>query len=168
MELIEIDKTNLLILLNTQDRQKYAVSDDDSFPAIKDNYSRIISDGGADRSFLSGATVQIFDSENGGLQMFVTKLADARCADTDKLYIYIFRILDELLAACRYLCAKSFTGGSAYYDSDQKKYYLILNEENPHLCEFGAVRCRDFTEEYLFEHCKKISADAVTALSKLY
>lgn len=167
MELIEIGKTQLLILLDGEDKRKYSIMNEDSFSAMMDCYYRLILDGGADRSFLKGTSVQIFDSENGGLQMFVTKLADARTAETDKIYIYIFSFLDELLSACRYLCEKSTAGGCAYYDSDRKKYYLTLEREYSQLCEFGALRCRDFTEEYLFEHCKRFSADAVSTLGKL-
>ncbi len=171
MEVIEIGTTDLIFILDKNDMTKYSISIKNDTPQLKDGFSRLIADMGVGYEFLSGVLVQIFDSENGGCEMFVSKIPDSsRYKDSDKLegkkHIYIFKSLGDLLSACRMLLHKSVEG-AAFCDRRRGCYFLILDEECRYLGEFNSEKCKDFVLEHLTEHCTLISRSAVAHLAPL-
>ena len=172
MEVIEIGKTQLIFVLDRGDMKKYRIDADCKTPILKDGFSRLVTDLGVGSQFLSGVLVQIFDSKNGGCEMFVTKIPDSTSLSvdgtpTDKKYIYIFSALDELLSACKMLSGANVQGGIAYADTDKKKYFLLLSKECQYMGEFGGLRCKESVWEYLSEHCSLICECAIETLSVL-
>ena len=169
MEIIEIGTTQLLFLLAPEDMTEYKIST--SFPedALREGFARIIRDLGVSERFLSGVLVQIFDSKNGGCEMFITKIPDKINTDEGlpSQSIYIFNSVTELLGACRMLYERCPSPSSAYADKNKEKYYLMLEGDHPYLSEFSGVKARSGSAEYLFEHCRIISDNAIEKLSSL-
>ncbi|MBQ4066829.1 MAG: hypothetical protein IJD22_04190 [Clostridia bacterium] len=172
MEVIEIGKSQVILVLDRDDMLKYSISTEENSPLLRDGFCRMVNDLGMGSRFMNGVLVQIFDSKNGGCEMFVTKLADNirefdGKPDIKRKYIYIFQKLDDMLSACRMLSESRINGGSAFKGVDKGPYYLLLDFEYPYLSEFGARYLRDTKEEFLAEHCSLISSSAVESLSAL-
>ena len=171
MELIEIGKTKLIFLLEQKDMEKYKINTREYSPSMKKGFLRLLSDAGAGDAFLSDVLVEIFETKDGGCEMFVTKISDqtesANLKDGFQKYIYSFSELCDLTAACKMLFDLNVSGGAAYADRDRHVFYLTLDREHKYLSEFNAKRCKGLAKEYLFEHCRLFCSDAVKKLSLL-
>jgi len=168
MEVIEIKDGNMVFLLDKGDTQKYHLKSHHS--SMKEGYFRLIEDSGLDRSFLSGVLVQIFDSKNGGCEMFVSKIQDgsdsARNADIERNgYIYTFKSFEHMLSAISFLSSQGVSEASAYHDAESSSYFLCLGSDCRYLSEFMAVKAKNIYSEYLSEYCSLICRDAITTLS---
>lgn len=168
MEVIEIKSGKMIFLLDYEDREKYHLLD--SQPSMKEGYLRLIKDIGIDKSFLSDVLVQIFDSKNGGCEMFVTKMQDSSDSDKKRCksnasYIYSFESFENMLHALNSLHETGQKGVSAYRDERNGRFFLSLNTECNYLSEFMAKRSKHIPPEYLSEHCSLICHDAVGTLS---
>ncbi|MBQ3527970.1 MAG: hypothetical protein IJA52_05410 [Clostridia bacterium] len=169
MEVIEIKDGNMVFLLDKGDAQKYHLKSHHS--SMKEGYSRLIEDSGLDRSFLSGVLVQIFDSKNGGCEMFVSKIQDgsdsARNADIERNgYIYTFKSLEHMLSAISFLSSQDIREASAYYNAEFSSYFLCLSSDCRYLSEFMAAKAKNLYSEYLSEHCTLICYNAIENLSQ--
>lgn len=172
MEVIEIGKSQIIFVLSRDDMMKYSICTEEDTPLLRDGFCRMVNDLGMGNRFLKGVLVQIFDSKNGGCEMFVTKLADSiigadSSSPDEKKYIYIFLTLNDLLSACKMLFESCGRGGYAFADKDKHRYFLLLDREFSYLTEFCGKYCRDSTREYLEEHCTLICDRAVETLSAL-
>ena len=171
MEIIEIGKTKLIFLLERKDMEKYKINTDEYSPSLKSGFLRLLSDVGVGDTFLSEVLVEIFETKDGGCEMFVTKLSDqaesSYIKDSLKKYIYSFTKLYELTSACKMLYDINVSGGEAYADRDRQVYYLILDNEHKYLAEFNGKRCKGLVKEYLLEHCRLFCENAVEKLSSL-
>lgn len=169
MELIEIGKTKLIFLLERKDMEKYEINIDEYSPSMKNGFLRLLSDNGVGKTFLSDVLVEIFETKDGGCEMFVTKITDQTDSlyihDSLKKYIYSFSKLCDLAAACKMLMELNVSGGAAYEDRDRHIYYLALEKEHKYLTEFNAKRCKSNANEYLSEHCRLFCDNAVKTLS---
>jgi len=172
MEIIEIGATQLIFVLDRNEKAKYSIDTAENSPLIRDGFRRLVSDLGVRSDFLTGVLVQIFDSKSGGCEMFVTKIPDSigllsNIDDMPKKYIYLFPTLDDLIFACNMLFSKGFSKGSAFADRKSKRYYLVLEKDIKYLGEFKASICKDTVLEYLYEYCSSISENAIETLSAL-
>lgn len=171
MEIIKIEKSKLIFILSAEDTTKYELKADSSSLLLKESYSRIISDNDIEQSFLSGVLVELFESKDGGLEMFVTKLSDGDEAlypsGTDEgRHIYIFRNLDDLTGACHMLKSANRTNVLIY--ESQGSYYLSVPREEPYISEFGAKKCEELQKEYLSEHFNLMPDNTLFSLAQLY
>ncbi len=165
MEVIEINASKLVFLLDKCDKEKYHITE--AAPSQKEGYLRLIRDSGLGTVFLSRVLVQIFELKNGGCEMFVTRLSDdGDNAFEKKDHIYIFKGLGDMLSALIMLKSADLTGGCAYYDERENAYYLALEDECRYIGEFLGKKCRNAPAEYLAEHCTLISDSAIEKLSQ--
>ncbi len=171
MELIEIGKTKLIFLLERKDMEKYNINTNEYSQSLKHGFLRLLSDMGVGDAFLSDVLVEIFETKDGGCEMFVTKLSDQTDStyiqDSFKKYIYSFSKLCDLLAACKMLMELNVSGGSAYVDKERNIFYLAIDKEYKHLTEFNASKCKPLAKEYLSEHCRHFCDNAIEKLSLL-
>ena len=169
MEVIEIKRGKMIFLLDREDALKYHITG--TQPSMKEGYCRLITDTGMDPSFLSDVLIQIFDSKNGGCEMFVTKMQDSSDSDKKRCksnasYIYSFESFENMLHALSSLHETGQKGVSAYRDERNGRFFLSLNTECNYLSEFMAKRSKHIPPEYLSEHCSLICHDAVGTLSE--
>ncbi len=171
MEIIKIEKDKLIFILSADDAAKYFTEASSSTPLLKESYTRIISDNNIEEAFLSGVLVELFESKDGGLEMFVTKLSDTdeasgRSPADGTRHIYILTKLNDLIGACHMLKKRKYENALIY--ENQKKYYLTISKEEPYLSEFGAKKCDLILNEYLAEHYNLMPIETVSALAELY
>ncbi len=171
MEIIELSHKNILLLLNSEDVIRYKLKDVD-FDSMQDGFQRVILDSGLDSDYFSDVLVQIFDSKSGGCEMFVTKLEESKSPSEDhkaysKMFVYMFSDVDTLTKACKMLSHIHTGAAVAYYDSEKRNYYLMLEKDNTYISEFNARRCKDTAAEYLNEYCLKFSDNAIEDLASL-
>ncbi len=169
MELIEIGSNQIIFLLDREDISKYAIDTKESGKTLREGFANIVRDSGIGDQFLAGVLVQIFESQNGGCEMFVTKLPDNTDQKNDihKKHVYMFDTIEPFLGTCKMLKDHNVAKANAYYDKSKKKYYLTLDEEHPYVSEFFGLPCKDDTLFYISEHCSLISNNAVADLSGL-
>ena len=173
MEIIEIDKSQLIFVLEPQDMTIYMIEADSDIAFLKDGFTRMVNDFGVSPHFLSGVLVQIFNSKNGGCEMFVTKipessgLLDDGSSPAANHYIYMFNKMHDLISACSMLSSKGKENSLAYVDTQHNYYFLVLENENPYLGEFNSKRCKENILEHISEYCKLISDNAIETLSPL-
>lgn len=168
MDVIEIDKARLLFILDPLEVVKYSIYADTNEHKMEEGYQKLLSDTGALEKFKTGVLVEIFDSKDGGCEMFVTKLtgtADTFQNTKGRRTIYIFTNLSDLIGSCGMLKYTGCSGGRAYKDHTGNKYYLLLDNESPYIAEFGARKAKKGAPEYLNEHCTLLSDNAIEVLS---
>lgn len=153
--------------------------------------------------------VQLYPSRSGGCEMFVTKL-DMICAadrateppsatsgvarvipqprtrllsaaEGGRSIAFVFTALEDLLRVCRRLYDQAFSGSSAAYHSEDRRYYLLLGETGGRrqpilfdraslafLSEYGTQQNADAVRLYIREHGSPIcERDAVACLAML-
>lgn len=168
MDVIEIDEARLLFVLDPLEVARYSIYSENYDSEMKDGYARLMADTGTDSTFHAGVLVEIFDSKDGGCEMFVTKISSTAEIDgsiRNSRTIYIFTSLQDLLEACRMLSERKMHGGKAYKDTNKTTYFLVLDKEAPYVNEFRAKKEGSGFAEYLSEHCLLFSNNAVDVLS---
>ena len=133
--------------------------------------------------------VQMYQSKKGGCEMFVTKLEKnlnetamrsgeermlteykrSYISENGSHVIYLFTEMTNLLGCCMGLLKMGYNGSStAYIDSSNKTYYLMLDSETHVAGEnFGSL-CPMRTYYYINEHCDVMcDSEAVLKLGKL-
>ncbi len=184
MEVILIDDGKLKIMLTEKDLREFAIdcddaeSDADLRRRFKDVLRRADDICGTSIG-TSRVMVQLFQSRDGGCELFVTRLSEAlpsekRSAECGSAYV--FESLGALVAVCRLLCARGYGKHSSAFSTDGGEYVLMLPELSSGsplplaaacLDEYG-TRCNDEkTRTYISEHAHTICADgAAEILSK--
>ncbi len=106
--------------------------------------------------------VQIFESQGGGCEMFVTRLGD--CC---RLRACRVRDMQLLLRLCRAISACAGDGDGRAYRIDDGGYLLVMScgRGSDVMSEFGEVFY--ISEGYLAEHCSEICSRAVERLGAL-
>ena len=172
MEVIKCECNRLIMLLSRDDMTRYGIDNDASLMV---NVRSMLNDSGISRDFSDSRRllVKIFESKEGGCELFITRLGesismpDAPISRKPK-YIYKFKEISSLLKSCRTVCASGFdTESEIRYDTEKKEYYLILDLEYENLCEFGAFPCRRSSLLYIEEHCMKLCNCTVDILGNL-
>ena len=128
--------------------------------------------------------VQMYESKNGGCEMFVTKLddkggniqmmrqTDDRTVTEIRRYIlrerrgiYSFAEMNDLLFACKLMKNSGYSGKSeVFYDDSADSFYLMLDEESVYPGEALGALCTGTTEYYLREHCRQIFGEHAAQL----
>ncbi|MBE6714195.1 MAG: hypothetical protein E7575_02770 [Ruminococcaceae bacterium] len=170
MEVIRIKSNKLILSLTKDDVAKYSVNKASGAEKLKESYSRIITDAKIDTSFLSGAFVQIFDFQDGGCEMFVTKISEDNDPDLYEKsgsYIYKFSNINSFIAACHAYEQRKGTDAKIYIQREKRNFYILMEQDLPYLKEFGGQKCDCFPIEYLIEHCKSLNTDAIKRIAAL-
>ena len=189
MELILISSNKLKVILNKDEAEKYDIPEIDGTALLHDSKSihTLLSDikkmSGFDTENNS-LLVEIFESFDGGCEMFITKKTENEkkiftreeirdicqtCLCRDSGIAYIFTSAENLMSACRTLyTAKLEAYSSAYLDS-VGRYYLLLKSADPFCAmdtrkllsanEFGEIAKQKYLFEYLSEHATPICLD---------
>lgn len=198
MDLILISSNKLKVTLSEEEVIKYNIPAFDGAASLSDNKSihTLLSDirkmSGFDTES-ENLLVEIFESYDGGCEMFITKTASdnkktyspseirelcQNCMCKETAVAYIFTCTDNLISACRALYrAKLRAYSNAYVDS-MGRYYLLLRPADPFCVmdsqkllaanEFGEVTDKRFLEEYLSEHANIICLDnAIPTLANI-
>ena len=194
MDFIKISNNKLKIMLTREDAAHYALSPDTADHTdtkTRRAFRAILTDIKAKTDFDAAEDkvyIQIFPSREGGCELFVTKMGidSAKKPPKDKgeqtqkrarTLMFYFDDLAGLVAACRQLAARHFTGESHVWLDDLQRYWLQITDEGDPLAarhdhagllEYGYLACRDNAALMLSEHGKLlVSADAVSIFSKL-
>lgn len=189
MDLILISSNKLKVTLSEDEVLKYNIPTFDGIASISDNKSihTLLYDiqkmSGFDTAS-ENLLIEIFESYDGGCEMFITKAAQEnkksyskgeirelckRCMYKSSSIGYIFTCSESLISACRALYnAKFNTYSSAYLDSTGR-YFLLLKSADPFCAmdskmlsvadEFGDMTDKNYLEEYLSEHAALICPD---------
>lgn len=183
MDVIKVSETKLVVHLTGEDMTKYRISTEEMKAfgaAAKGTLRRVLKKACVDSGFncRDGVSVQVFSSEEGGCEMFVTSIsANIAFSERDQYihtvskYVYRFSSVNDLIGACKTLKNTGTDEGAEIYADVEKKgrYYLEICDEAPELCEFGAVKLRlgDGVLCYLAEHCRSLRPGAASALADL-
>lgn len=170
METIVIDEDRLKIMLSKQDLEKYHVEgrelDPDNEKAqqalrqILDEVSRTLG-----LSLTVGHTyVQVYESREGGCEMFVTRLPQETVEETAGERVLMFASEEELRRCCRFLLFAGYLGKSrAYRLSEGRCLWLdatapitvlefgreVSAELLPYLAEYGELTVAERAAEIL-------------------
>ena len=172
MEVIKCECNRLIMLLSRDDMTRYGIDNDASLMV---NVRSMLNDSGISKDFSDSRRllVKIFESKEGGCELFITRLGDGISVPDAPVirklkYIYKFKEIGSLLKSCRAVCTLGFAGESEIrYDTEKKEYYLILDREYENLCEFGAFPCRRSSLLFIEEHCKKLCNCTMNTLGNL-
>ncbi len=188
METIKISERKLKIMLTEEDLSEYdlTVPVDVTSPYGRERLRRILHDACGDGSFDPNAgkvLVQIYESNAGGCEMFVTQYDKFRMGEAamaprvtamkqrTERGIYAFPDFNSLLAACGRLSRPGRAGSAAYFGRDGGYYLLTYESESKLdviLGEYGGRRCGREADAFLSEHCDCIcKGDAVGILGAL-
>ncbi len=184
MEVILISDDKVKITLTEEDLREFAIDcdaaeeDGELCRRFKDVLCRADDICGTSLG-ASRVLVQLFQSRDGGCELFVTRLSPALptgargAADGT---VYVFDSLGSLVAACRLLNTRGYGAHSAAFSTDGGEYALLLPEfpsDAPVplaaacLDEYGVRRTDEKTRLYISEHARTICADgAAEILSK--
>ena len=202
MELIPINDSKLKIMLSYEDMTHYKLnadnmsySDEETRNALKAIFRDVKTRSGFDAD-TQKTYIQLYPDKKGGCEMFVTKLDGEKSAALHKQskpqkkkdvskelscprenYIFSFDSLEHLIKVCRRLdkCEMKIQG-SAYKDSDGKRYFLIIYgvnqlsffslDEFSFIGEFAKRQNSEYSWMYIKEHCEEICAlDAISTLA---
>lgn len=184
MEVILISDDKVKITLTEEDLREFAIDcdaaeeDGELCRRFKDVLCRADDICGTSLG-ASRVLVQLFQSRDGGCELFVTRLSPALptgargAADGT---VYVFDSLGSLVAACRLLNTRGYGAHSAAFSTDGGEYALLLPEFSSDapvplaaacLDEYGVRRTDEKTRLYISEHARTICADgAAEILSK--
>ena len=174
MEVIKISKTSIVIILTKDDLKKHGI--EAPLCATERDLMQIMH-GALSPEFFCGAAlhVQVFESKEGGCEMFVTKqISEMRGYSREKYIhipsrpVYCFDNLENLLLACKSLAAVGDAGQSRLFKNESGElFYLETEEEYENLNEFGAVLLGEGAVYYVKEHCTPLFDFAIQKLSAL-
>lgn len=189
MDLILISSNKLKVTLSEDEVLKYNIPILDGAASISNSKSihTLLSDVQKMSGFDTGSDnllIEIFESFDGGCEMFITKAVN----DSKKTYskgeirelcqnclckftgtAYIFNCTENLISACRALYNAKFKAYSSAYFDITGRYYLIIKPSDPFCAmdtekllaanEFGEATEKKFLEEYLSEYANIICLD---------
>ena len=177
MEWIRIGENKIKVMLSPEDAAHYALS-----PACQQDAAILA--GSAFRAILSDVRdaadfdasedkvyVQLYPSKTGGYELFITKMGvelteKSEATPTHKkcgtrTVALSFTGLSPLIAVCRRLLERGFTGESAAYLDDANRYWLLLKEKGAparlhddyrFAREYGEFEAADTARLLLAEH----------------
>lgn len=174
MELIKCQCNRVILFLTPEDMEKYHI-DREKDDSVAKNVRAMLRDADKSTDFSGWCRilVKIFESKEGGCELFITRLGDQVSLCDGSLYrrteyIYKFQSIEGLLPACKAINSSGFDGESRiYYEKEKPGVYLIIDREYENLQEFGAVVCRRSALLYIEEHCTRLSKGTVGTLSGL-
>lgn len=167
MDIIELGNSSIILMLDRQEKYKYSIDSSTDDPSLRNGFVRLVSDMGLNKYYLSGALVQIFDSINGGCEMFITKLSENEDQKKEKTYIYMFSSVNDLISASKMITVSGGTDGKISLDKKQRKYYLETDREYKNICEFNGKTCKNEIQGYISEHCTHLSKTNLSSLAAL-
>ena len=192
MELLVINEKKLKIMMTEDDMNAYEltaaeVSPEDAharhvfWSILAEAKNRTGFDTSGERIY-----VQLYPSKEGGCEVFITKLGvpayekhkeDGKMTKDRRIYglsddcrpsYYRFAELSDLLAACRMLQDTAYRGRSAAFSENKTgPFYLMVEDESPAVPEFFGTLCKPCVADYITEHCRCISKNAVCQLGTL-
>lgn len=202
MELIPINDSKLKIMLSYEDMTYYKLdaenmsySDEETRNALKAIFKDVKMRSGFDAD-TQKTYIQLYPDKRGGCEMFVTKLECEKSPGLHKQsksqkkkesakeaicpkenYVFSFDSLEHLIKVCRRLdrCEMKIQG-SAYKDSDGKRYFLIIYgvnqlsffslDEFTFIGEFAKRQNSEYSWMYIKEHCEELCAlNAISLLA---
>lgn len=198
MELIVISDTRLKIMLSKDEMTRYSLSineEDAESSVIRYALREILDAARVQVGFDSSCErvfVQIFESRDGGCEMFVTKYSELydyeevdmmqmsgelelqRETTPKKRLVYRFKSLTQLLAGCRALSGRGYARESeAYISMSGEGIYLLLYEYGKKtdvsvVLEYADPVFSPGIAAYISEHCMPLcEPDAVRVLGAL-
>ncbi len=189
MELLIISENKIKISLTKTDLDGYSISCD-SIDYDTTETRRVVwsllddvkKQSGFDAA-KSKIFVQIYPSIDGGCELYVSKLgkADAvqsvppteqkRSRKKCRTDYYIFKGINELLAVCKMLLKRGYSGSSDAYTGEDGRFILGADSDSfglDFISEFGLRQSPETAELYVNEHCREICTGcAVETLGKL-
>lgn len=170
MELIQCSESKFILHMTPEDMTKYNFKNSRA-DAMAQNIRIMLNDTGASDYFPSQSriTVKIFESKEGGCQLFITRLGDQLTAtDLKQCYIYRFPDIEMLLPACKAINnSMRHTDGKVYYEKEKPFVYLVLDRDFPNMPEFGGSECKKSSLMYIEEHCVPLQNSTIESLGNL-
>ena len=174
MDVIKISEIKLLLLLSKDEVLRYSAELKAS--GRKKTIKTILEDAGENARFSesSALSVRLFQSKDGGCEMFVTKLDD-NASGCDylseskvKKYIYHFKDTELFLTFCKFLVSLGRGDGmTVYKDCENKGFYLSSPEEISDIAELGGEKVPFPKALYISEHCEKMCGATLSLLASL-
>ncbi|MBQ7760583.1 MAG: adaptor protein MecA [Clostridia bacterium] len=188
MEFMKIGEKSLKITLNAKESKIYGLDEnsDINVDDMKGSFSRLLARAKKEVGYkFSGERVvaEIFNAKNGGCEIFLTYAEEElkekkqrNNTNRSKSNVSIFSI-DELSGVINIaysLIVKGYAGkSSVYYDKEQSKYYIILDDVSVKDAKYSfmgeyARPLRPNSQGYIKEHCKCLcKRDAIRIFSEL-
>ena len=178
MEILRIGKHAIKIALNKDETKEYKVLDSETLDndEIKDAFSKLLSKAKEKVDFsYAGRKIftEIFPNKDGGCEIFVSCISveaekaiykdKGQSADNKKsrasIAIFDFDCLENLLFACYRLNEIKFKSkSSVYYDSDKKRYYIILED----------IYIKDIKFAFLNEYARYVKSNVSSYINEHY
>lgn len=175
MELIKCQCNRVILFLTREDMKKYHIDREHPSSFAKSVRTMLKdADESVNLSDWYRILVKIFESKEGGCELFITRLGEQtpllrNAYLNGEEYIYRFRRLEDLLCACKALSSAGFNGKSRiFYDNGPSgDVFLLLDRKFDNLREFGALSCRRSVLLYIEEHCTPLLHGDVRTLGTL-
>jgi len=193
MEWIKIGQNKIKVMLSAEDAARYALSPtcEEKGELAGQAFRAILSDVRDAADFDASEDkvyVQLYPSRTGGFELFITKLGvELEGNGTERPPTYkksvtrtlslSLQALPSLIAVCRRLLERGFSGESAVYLDDAHRYWLLLTDKGaPALTaedyrfarEYGEIESADTAKLLLTEHGRCIcKAQAVEKIGIL-
>ncbi len=173
MEVIRINRERIKIMLSTEDMKELNINTElfDKFEYEgREAFARILKEARDKCGFISCGRkilVQIFNSIDGGCEMFITKIPDRDDAFTIKnksMFYYKFERLNDIISLSKAITSIDDGICNIYKESDSTVIYLETSEKI-HICgEYGGRKCKSSAKAYISEHCELVFGKAFEKL----
>jgi hypothetical protein len=168
METIRISPVRMKIILNEEDRRRFAVTDDAFDGDVRGLLRRILRDT-EEESLLDTAAgqlhLQVYDGRDGGCEIFLTCLAHSEAAENTKLPCCLaLWDTEALFMLCRRLKAVGYTGEHRLLRLGER-WYLTFNEGETPLAasDFGETLPED-AASYISEYASPLIENIIAIL----
>ena len=174
MDVIKISNTKLLLHLTKEETRSFEVTDESDEKLLSALYG-ILKKVGAEDVFIGGfpLSVKLFQSKDGGCEMFVSKLEDGVLlpyCDTscDNSRIYGFKTLADTVFACKALRGTAESeSGLIYKDIEGDGYYIKITFQFPNAVDFGGRELKRICASYITEHTKLLRGATIEKFANL-
>ena len=178
MEILRIGKHAIKISLNIDETKEYRILDSDILEEdeIKESFSKLLLKAKETVDFsYAGRKIftEIFPSKDGGCEIYISciSMEAEKAVYKDKnqqldnkkpksvLSIFDFENIENLLQACYRLKEIKYKNkSSVYYDTDKKRYYMILED----------IYIKDIRYAFLLEYSKYIKGSIASYIKEHY
>ncbi len=188
MEFMKIGDKSLKITLNAKESKIYGLDENAEINVddVKGSFSKLLARAKREVGYkLSGEKVvaEIFNAKNGGCEIFLTyaeeenkekKTKNSVSKSKNNTSVFSIDELNGVLIVAHSLKLKGYEGkSSVYYDNEQRRYYLILDEVSLKDTRYSfmgeyARALRSNSQGYIKEHCRCLcKKDAIGRFSNL-
>ncbi len=178
MEIIQISKTKIKVMLSSDDMKAFDfdpsfsgdISNREAFRNIlKAAKDKCGFDTEGDRIF-----VQYYPEKGGGCEIFVTRLSadilksNQKTVNDRKYIIYRFKVLQNLLMLCRTLTDEITADVYVVENAlSKKEYYMLTDRKIINVGEFSGEEIHSEYYYFLREHGRKLICDPISILGRL-